>query len=232
MNNIARDDGWPIARNDIGLEEFESFRAAVNDKQTYLPIKRAIDILLSATILIWLSPLMIVVAIIVCAGSPGPALYRAPRRGRNGKPFMMLKFRSMFVAQKADDLAFKLRVSHAGVLAKSSADPRVTPAGHWMRRLSIDELPQLINVLRGDMSLVGPRPILPEMLDHFPMFDRTRNLVRPGLGGLWQVRDRGNATHVGFMWDHDLEYLDRMSFRLDMEILLRTAASILLRTGT
>lgn len=232
MNDRVTEFPPPLSRDDISLAEFETFRAAVAARRAYPPVKRAIDILLSAMLLLLLlSPLLLTVALLVRTGSPGPVLYRTPRHGKGGKPFMMLKFRSMVVAEYADDLSFKNQVSRAGVLPKSPADPRVTPVGRWMRRLSVDELPQLINVLRGDMSLVGPRPVLPEMLDRWPMFDRTRALVRPGLGGLWQVRDRGNATHVGFMWDHDLEYLRRMSFSLDLRILLRTAAAAVLRTG-
>jgi lipopolysaccharide/colanic/teichoic acid biosynthesis glycosyltransferase len=174
---------------------------------------------------------MIAAAVLVRLSSPGPILYRAQRYGRDGRPFVMLKFRSMFVADERDDRDFRRQVSNEGVVAKSAADPRITPIGRWIRRLSIDELPQLINVLRGDMSLVGPRPVLPEMLHRYPLFNRTRSLVRPGLGGLWQVRDRASATHVAFMWQHDLEYLSKMSLLYDLGILLRTALVTLKRTG-
>jgi exopolysaccharide production protein ExoY len=219
------------SREDISLAEFEIYRAVVSRRRAYLPVKRGIDIMLSATMLILFSPFLLGVAAMIRTGSPGPVLYRTRRHGRNMKPFMMLKFRSMMVAREADDLAFKRAVSHGGVLPKSATDPRITPIGRWIRRWSVDELPQLINVLRGDMSLIGPRPVMPEMLDPFPMFARARALVRPGVGGLWQVRERGSATHVGFMWDHDLEYLDRMSFHFDLAILLRTALAALRRTG-
>ena len=221
----------PLSIEDISPDDLERYSAGMGLKPGYLTAKRCLDILLSLALLLLFLPLLLVVAALVRLDSPGPALYRTRRYGRDGATFEMLKFRSMTVAVAADDLTFRSRVSQQGLLAKSSADPRLTRVGRRIRQLSIDELPQLFNVLRGEMSLVGPRPVLPEMLHRYPLFCRARTLVRPGLGGLWQVRERANATHVGFMWRHDLEYLHRMSMRLDLWIIVQSALAALKRTG-
>ncbi len=220
----------PAAVEDISAADLMHY-SAVASRRPYRAMKRTIDIAGSLVLLLLLLPMLLIVAALVRLDTPGPVLYRARRYGQGGVPFDMLKFRSMAVAKATDDQAFRSRVSQDGVLAKSSADPRLTRVGRIIRELSLDELPQLVNVLRGEMSLVGPRPVLPEMLDRYPLFNRARTLVRPGLSGLWQVRERANSTHVAFMWQHDLEYLRRMSIGLDLQIILQTALAVVRRTG-
>lgn len=208
----------------------DAVRQRISAKRHYLAMKRVIDCVAASTILAFLALPMILVAALVKVTSPGPVFYRTRRYGFGGKAFVMIKFRSMRVASGEDDALFKAQVGKSGgVLAKSDGDPRITAFGRWMRCTSVDELPQLFNIVLGHMSLVGPRPIMPEMLQAYPVFTMVREMVRPGLTGLWQVRERSNDTHVKFMWRHDLEYLEFVSFGLDMEILIRTAS--MLRRG-
>ena len=127
----------------------------------------------------------------------------------------------------ASDHARALASADRGILHKVKRDLRVTPIGALLRRTSIDELPQLFNVLRGEMSLVGPRPLTPFMLKHLPEFAEVRGLVRPGITGLWQIRDREHNTSAEFMIEHDLEYVARCGLRLDAVILVRTPFVVL-----
>ena len=174
----------PVSIEDISADELERYSVAAGRKPGYLKAKRCLDIALSLALLLMVMPVLLLVAALVRLESSGPVLYRSRRYGLDGLPFEMLKFRSMAVSAPADDLAFRSRISQQGLLAKSANDLRLTRVGRQIRQLSVDELPQLINVLRGEMSLVGPRPVLPEMLDRYPRFGRARTLVRPGLGGL------------------------------------------------
>lgn len=212
---------------DIDQSTIDLYRSAVARKALYRPIKRLFDVLAATMLLAVLGLPMLLTAIVIRHTSAGPILYRSPRDGLNGKRFQMLKFRSMRVADSREDAEFKAQVAAAGLLNKSHNDPRVTPFGRWMRRRSVDELPQLINVLRGEMSIIGPRPVMLEMLRNSPGFSHARALVRPGITGLWQVRDRNHDTHIGFMWPHDLEYVDTFSPMTDLKVMIRTAAQLL-----
>jgi lipopolysaccharide/colanic/teichoic acid biosynthesis glycosyltransferase len=171
--------------------------------------------------------LMLAIATAVRVTSPGPALYGQVRIGRRGAPFTMWKFRSM-VADAEDrraDIAH-LDVHGNGHLFKIPADPRVTPLGRWLRRFSLDELPQLLNVVRGEMSLVGPRPPLPREVLTYDSATRRRLSVTPGITGLWQVSGRSDLTAEESI-ALDLRYVDSWSLRLDLSILLRTARAVL-----
>jgi lipopolysaccharide/colanic/teichoic acid biosynthesis glycosyltransferase len=167
----------------------------------------------------------------ICLSSPGPALFRQTRIGADGRPFQMVKFRSMVV--DAEERLKELRQESDdgnGVLFKMRRDPRVTPVGSLLRRFSVDELPQLWNVVRGDMSLVGPRPPLPQEVARYSD-DATRRLrVRPGMTGLWQVSGRSDLS-----WEEslrlDLRYVDNWSLTLDVTILWRTFRAVLGRSG-
>jgi lipopolysaccharide/colanic/teichoic acid biosynthesis glycosyltransferase len=185
--------------------------------------KRALDILVSAAALLVLSPLMLMAALLVKLTSRGPVLYRAPRLGRDRAPFQQLKFRSMVV--DAPDLR-----NPDGSTFNSERDPRVTAAGAFLRRTSLDELPQLFNVLRGDMSLVGPRPDPPDVLSLYREQDLARLSVKPGLTG-WAVVHGRNALPWEQRRDLDLEYVADPSFRRDLVILARTIPLVLLRIG-
>jgi exopolysaccharide biosynthesis polyprenyl glycosylphosphotransferase len=192
--------------------------------------KGAFDRLVAGVLVLVLWPLLAAIALAVRASSPGPVLFRQTRVGAGGERFTMLKFRSMVAdaEQRLDEIA--PHDEGNGVLFKVRQDPRVTRVGAWIRRYSLDELPQLFNVLRGEMSLVGPRPPLPREVEQY-CDDATRRLrVRPGLTGLWQVSGRSDLT-----WEEslrlDLRYVDNWSLTLDLAILWRTWKAVLRGAG-
>jgi lipopolysaccharide/colanic/teichoic acid biosynthesis glycosyltransferase len=183
--------------------------------------KRATDLALAVPLAIVTAPVMAGIALWVRRDSPGPALYRQRRVGYAGAPFTLLKFRTMVVGAEG---------MGAG-LAVSDGDARITRAGRALRRLSLDELPQLLNVIRGDMSLVGPRPTVASQVERYDARQRRRLLARPGLTGLAQVSGR-NAIPWSERIEIDLAYVDRWSPRRDLTILARTARVVLARGGT
>lgn len=192
--------------------------------------KRATDILAAAVGLVALAPLLALVALLVRTDSAGPVLFRQRCVGRNGREFDMFKFRTMCV--DAEDMAAGLReLSDVdGVLFKMRQDPRVTRIGRHLRRFSLDELPQLWNVLVGQMSLVGPRPPLPSEVAEYPAWFHKRQSVRPGITGLWQVRGRSNLDFAEST-RLDLYYVEHWSPWLDIEIVLRTFGVVLFGRG-
>jgi lipopolysaccharide/colanic/teichoic acid biosynthesis glycosyltransferase len=189
-------------------------------------------------LLLGLLPLMAMIAVLVTCTSRGSALFRQVRLGRDQRPFEMLKFRTMYT--DCDDRLHREYVrkllsepdaaGRDGGLYKLVDDPRVTPLGAWLRTWSLDELPQLINVLRGDMSLVGPRPALPWEAAMFDPRHKRRFDVRPGITGLWQTSGRNRLTMTQAL-DLDLVYVDRRSLALDLAILRRTLRVVLSRDG-
>lgn len=192
--------------------------------------KRLMDILIAALVLLFFSPFMLLLAVLIKLEDGGPVFYRPLRVGENGKLFEMLKFRSM--VPNADKLQAKLnRVDGEGkVLHKHARDPRVTRVGRWIRRTSVDELPQLINVLRGDMSLVGPRPEQPWLVDRYEPWQRKRFAVPQGITGWWQVNGRSdNPMHLHT--EHDIYYIQHYSWWLDVQILWRTIGVVLRGRG-
>ncbi|MBI3191790.1 MAG: sugar transferase [Pedosphaera parvula] len=194
--------------------------------------KQVIDFVGALVLLLLLALPMLGVAAAVRLTSPGPVLFRQRRSGLNGRPFMMFKFRSMVTnaEQLKDELAAFNEMT--GPVFKVTNDPRVTPAGHWLRRYSIDELPQLWNVLRGEMSLVGPRPLPVDEVNRFhDLAHRRRLSVKPGLTCLWQISGRNEVKDFKDWVRLDLEYIDNWSLWLDMKILLRTIPVVLLGTG-
>ena len=198
----------------------------LEERRWQLRAKRAVDVLVSGALLILLSPLLALVAIAIRLETPGPVLFRQQRWGWREEKFWFYKFRSMRVGDDANVTA----PSSDGRLRKAHGD-RVTRVGRLIRRTSIDELPQLWNVLRGDMSLVGPRPLMLLMLDPFPELRRIRCKARPGLTGLWQVSAREHNTHVDAMTRWDLEYLLNVSMALDGRILVRTVGAVISGSG-
>ncbi len=183
--------------------------------------KRAFDLAITVPTLVVLSPILVGLALWIRRDSPGPALFRQTRIGYAGKPFRVFKFRSMIV--DAESQGAGLRVT--------SGDDRITASGRVLRRLSLDELPQLINVALGDMSLVGPRPTVPAQVERYSEHQRRRLLARPGLTGLAQVRGR-NAIPWSQRIEIDVEYVDRWSLRRDLGILARTVMVVLGRGQT
>jgi len=200
-----------------------------------LSVKRALDLggALAGLLLLW--PIMLAIAVLIRLDSPGPALFRQVRHGHRGRPFRMLKFRTMVAdaEQRLGDLE-SCNESAGGVLFKFRHDPRVTWLGQFLRRSSLDELPQLINVLRGEMSLVGPRPL--QLRDSKrlwavdPQAYSHRLHVLPGLTGPWQVGGRSDLNYQQ-MVQLDLDYVAHQSLGLDVRILSKTALAVLLRRG-
>lgn len=200
------------------------------DRAAYRLAKRGLDVALAGLGLVVLCPVLLVLAALVRLTSRGPALFRQERAGRHGRPFVILKFRSM----RSDAHARRGDLEHLsdmdGPVFKMREDPRITRLGRFLRRSSLDEMPQLLNVLRGDMSLVGPRPLPLEEAQRLPARYQARHAVRPGLTGLWQVSGR-NELPFHRMMDLDLAYVRQRSLRLDLAILLRTLPALLSRRG-
>jgi lipopolysaccharide/colanic/teichoic acid biosynthesis glycosyltransferase len=194
-------------------------------------VKRLIDMGGAASLLLLLSPLFLMLAVIVKLSSPGRVFYRWKVVGLGGRPFLSYKFRSMVA--NADDLKVNLEAFNemSGPVFKISDDPRVTAAGKWMRRYSLDELPQLYSVLRGDMSLVGPRPPLVSEYERFTRFQKQKLSVKPGMTGLWQVQGRNRINDFDDWVRLDLDYIRRWSLWLDTRILLRTVAAVFFGSG-
>ena len=196
-----------------------------------LATKRTMDVTISFVALVGLSPILLILAIAVKLSSPGPVFYRWPVVGRNGVPFIGYKFRSM--CSNADQLKEQLQSRNEmnGPVFKLTNDPRVTKFGAWMRRYSLDELPQLYNVLKGDMSLVGPRPPLMTEYVHFTEHQRLKLLVKPGITCLWQINGRNEIKDFDQWVQLDLEYVRNWSPFLDVWILWKTAGEIFAGSG-
>jgi exopolysaccharide biosynthesis polyprenyl glycosylphosphotransferase len=196
-----------------------------------LVIKRAIDLVCAVSGLIVLAPLLLGCALLIKLTSPGPALFAQARYGRNRRLFSMYKFRTMVPDAETLQMALESQNEARGPVFKMRVDPRVTPVGRWMRRLSLDELPQLVNVVRGDMSLVGPRPLPVRDVSRFNETWLLRRFsVKPGLTCLWQVNGRSNVDFNDWV-RLDLDYIDNWSLLLDARILLKTVPVVLSGTG-
>lgn len=191
-------------------------------------VKRTLDLMLSALLLVAFLPLMALIGLVVAVSSAGPVIYRQTRDGLDERPFTVLKFRTMYVNSTVDLAELLLADGRAmSICAKPRHDPRITPVGRLLRKTSLDELPQLINVLRGDMSLVGPRPNLRPENQTLHSQDRAKRLsVKPGMTGLWQVSGRSSTTADEAI-QLDLRYVDQWSLQLDLLILLRTLPAVL-----
>jgi exopolysaccharide biosynthesis polyprenyl glycosylphosphotransferase len=205
---LSEVDGIPL----IGVSEPRySFRKML--------AKRVFDLTTASLLIILLSPLWVCLSIIIKLTSRGPVLFKQKRKGKNGRKFVFFKFRSMY--------------THTPIYAETPSndkDSRITPIGKFLRKTSLDELPQLINVIKGEMSLVGPRPEMPFIVDKYNDLERQRLNVRPGITGLWQIsKDRGLAIHQNM--DYDLYYINNQTFLLDIVILFRTVASCVKGVG-
>ena len=195
-----------------------------------LLVKRAIDVAAAGIALIALAPALLVIAVLIKIESSGPILYKAPRAGRKRRPFPCYKFRTM--VRNADELKESLREQNqrSGPFFKITHDPRITRVGRFLRRYSLDELPQLWNVIRGDMSMVGPRPHPLDDVSKYATADLPRLDVTPGITGLWQVTARQDPSFQNGL-KLDIEYIRCWSLRMDLSILLRTAAAVLRGSG-
>jgi exopolysaccharide biosynthesis polyprenyl glycosylphosphotransferase len=227
-------DFFPHVNSTISLDRFGdtpllTFSAAPSD-EVQLLLKRAIDVVIAAAGLLVLSPLMGLIALLVRLSSPGPAIFRQVRCGLNGRRFVFYKFRSM--VENAEEL--KPQLAHLNtrdnVVFKIPGDPRLTPVGGVLRKFSIDEWPQLWNVLRGDMSLVGPRPAVPSEVDQYKCWQRRRLRMRPGITCLWAISGRDNVDFETWM-KMDMQYIDNWSLSLDWKILLQTIPRVITGHG-
>ena len=226
-------DFFPHVNSTVSLDRLEStplltFSAAPDDEIRLL-VKRVTDFAIASAGLLVLSPLMAAVAILIRLTSPGPAIFTQTRCGLNGRQFRFHKFRSM--CENAEQLKPALaHLSTRQTAFKIPDDPRLTPVGRYLRRFSVDEWPQLWNVLRGDMSLVGPRPAVPSEVEHYQRWQRRRLRMRPGLTCLWAVSGRDNVDFDSWM-KLDMQYIDNWSLGLDWKILLRTIPRVLTGHG-
>ena len=186
-------------------------------------VKRLMDIVISSFVLLILSPFLLLIALTIRLTSLGPAIFRQTRVGKNGKPFTCYKFRTMVV--DAPDIR-----NPDGSTFNAEDDPRLTGLGRLLRKTTLDELPQIINVLKGDMSIVGPRPDLPDQLPLYSERDKKRLLVRPGMTGWAWIHGR-NSTSWELRRELDVEYVENYSLWLDFQILLRTIPMVLLGKG-
>ena len=226
-------DFFPHARSELYLERLGPLPLLTVSAAPYdeirLLMKRAMDVVIAAAALVVLAPFMLLVAALVRLTSPGPAIFRQVRCGLNGRRFVLYKFRSM--CANAEQLKPHLEhLSRKQVAFKIPNDPRVTSFGRWLRKFSIDEWPQLWNVLKGDMSLVGPRPAVPEEVEKYKGWQRRRLRMRPGLTCLWALEGRDHLDFETWM-RLDLEYIDNWSLGLDLKILLRTIPQVLAGKG-
>ena len=200
------------------LLEFQAFYA----KEWQLFIKRVLDIVISLSAVIFFSPLIILAAFLIRITSKGPVFFKQERIGLNGRKFQLFKFRSMVSDAEALKETLTNRNEMDGPVFKIKRDPRVTPIGYIIRKTSIDEIPQFFNVLKGDMSIVGPRPPLISEVEHYEIWQRRRLSLKPGITCIWQVSGRNNIGFEEWM-RMDLEYIDHWSLALDIKLMFRTA---------
>ena len=226
-------DFFPHVNSTVSLDRFGStplltFTAAPFD-EIHLLVKRLTDIAIAAAGLVVLAPFVAVIAALIRLTSPGPVIFRQVRCGLNGRRFLFYKFRSM--CQNAEELRPALEhLNTRETVFKIPHDPRLTSIGRYLRKFSIDEWPQLWNVLRGDMSLVGPRPAVPSEVDRYQRWQRRRLRMRPGLTCLWAISGRDNVDFETWM-RLDMQYIDNWSLALDWKILLRTIPHVLMGHG-
>ncbi len=230
MEMMAKD---PAPRTDATQHKVLFDRREVLDsKKNYWYLRRAQDIFFSALAMIVLSPVMLIIALAVLIDSPGSSpLFVQTRIGRDGKPFRFLKFRSMVpnAEGKLDGLLSQNEMD--GPVFKIKDDPRITRVGHFLRKTSLDELPQLWNVLRGDMSIVGPRPALPREVAQYDDYQRQRLLIQPGLTCYWQIQPHRNDLSFDEWLELDLKYIRERSFLVDWKIIFSTVRAVLQLDG-
>jgi len=212
----------------LGTVPLLTFSAAPHDEVRLL-LKRVTDVVVASAALVLLLPFMTLIAVLIRLTSPGPAIFRQVRCGLNGRRFTFYKFRSM--CDNAEDLkASLMHLNRKSTAFKIPNDPRLTPVGRFLRKFSIDEWPQLWNVLKGEMSLVGPRPAVPEEVEQYQTWQRRRLRMRPGLTCLWALAGRDRLDFDTWM-KMDMQYIDNWSLELDAKILLRTIPRVLTGLG-
>src|SRR3990170_8557507 len=227
-------DFFPHFHSEITLDRLEHLPlltfSNAPENEYLLFLKRAFDLIFSALFLILGAPLLLVMGLAVKLTSPGPAIYRQLRCGLNGRKFWLYKFRSMYQDADRDQSLLSHLNEKDGPVFKISRDPRATRIGRFLRRTSLDELPQLFNILKSEMSFVGPRPPLPEEVAKYERWQRRRLRMKPGLTCLWALEGRSDLSFARWM-KLDMDYIDHWSLSLDFKILLRTIPRVLTGRG-
>ena len=203
----------------------------IKHKQPYLYLKRGMDIILSSIALVLLSPVFLIISIAIKLESKGPVFFGHKRIGKNGKTIKIYKFRSM--VQNAEDLIKKFtpeQMKEYKENYKLTDDPRVTKVGKFIRKTSLDELPQLINIIKGDLSIIGPRPVIAEELEKYGHNMDKFLSVTPGLTGYWAANGRSNTTYEQRM-EMELYYVDNISFKMDLKVFFKTIESVIKKEG-
>jgi len=222
MLDVRRDDTqYPLRRVPNGDDAVK----------LQLTIKRMMDAGLSAALLLMLAPVLALIAVLIKASSPGPALFPCDWVGKDGRPFRGYKFRSMVAGADELEASLQDRNEMTGPAFKLTNDPRIMPLGRVLRKYSLDELPQLWSVLKGDLSLVGPRPPRAHEYARFTAFQRQKLAVKPGITCLWQVEGRHMISDYDEWVERDLDYIRRWSLWLDIQILAKTAVVVIRGTG-
>ena len=223
-----RAPGWRRERRVLERQPMLDKREVQTGKRLYCAAKRGQDILFSLLALLVLWPFMLLLALVIYIDSPGASPFFVQERiGLNGKPFRFIKFRSMVPDAEKKLHALLDKNEMDGPVFKIRRDPRITRVGSFIRRCSIDELPQLINILKGDMSIVGPRPALPREVKKYDDYERQRLYVRPGLTCYWQVQPRRNDLSFDQWLELDLKYIRERSFATDWKIIFRTFRAVI-----
>lgn len=223
-----RAPGWRRERRVLERQPMLDKREVQTGKRLYCVAKRGQDILFSLLALLVLWPFMLLLALVIYIDSPGASPFFVQERiGLNGKPFRFIKFRSMVPDAEKKLHALLDKNEMDGPVFKIRRDPRITRVGSFIRRCSIDELPQLINILKGDMSIVGPRPALPREVKKYDDYERQRLYVRPGLTCYWQVQPRRNDLSFDEWLELDLKYIRERSFLTDWKIIFKTFSAVI-----
>jgi lipopolysaccharide/colanic/teichoic acid biosynthesis glycosyltransferase len=217
LDFFSRQQQWQL----LGRAPAALFVADEEDAETrtFTIAKRALDIVVSSVLLLLLSPLLAVLAVMIVVDSPGPAFFRHTRIGCSGAPFHLWKLRSMH-----------MNVPRYEPSPTTAVDARITRVGRWIRRVSLDEVPQLFNVLRGEMSLVGPRPEMPFIVERYTALEQRRLMARPGITGLWQISS-ARAYPIHHNLQYDLYYIRHANILLDLAILMRTITAVVRGVG-
>ena len=224
----VRAPGWRRERRVLERQPMLDRREVQTGKRLYCAAKRGQDILFSLLALLVLWPFMLLLALVIYIDSPGASPFFVQERiGLNGKPFRFIKFRSMVPDAEKKLHALLDKNEMDGPVFKIRRDPRITRVGSFIRRCSIDELPQLINILKGDMSIVGPRPALPREVKKYDDYERQRLYVRPGLTCYWQVQPRRNDLSFDEWLELDLKYIRERSFITDWKIIFKTFSAVI-----
>lgn len=224
-------NGTSVYGEDVLAISNKGMNEIIRDKHIYKYIKRFLDFTLSLLGLIVLSPVFLIISILIKRESDGPIFFKHKRIGKNGKEIYLYKFRSMI--PNAEELIKKFTPEQMKEFKenfKLENDPRITKIGKWLRKTSLDELPQLINILKGELSIIGPRPVISEELEKYGNNKEKFLSVTPGLTGYWAANGRSNTTYEQRM-QMELFYVDNISFKLDIRIFLKTVRSVLKREG-